>query len=174
MSMRRLGVRMSTWVLIAAVLIAIGLARGAAAETEKAAIVAAPLVATPIAPPNPVLGSDDKIHLVYGFVLMNMAPGAVAVEKIETLDAENEAVIGTLDGEALAEMFRLNGGGKGTELPGGGSGFVFMDARIAKDADRSEDLAASFYNQRGEGSGVRKQRPIATRHLRRRRSRSRS
>lgn len=101
-------------------------------------------MATPIAPPNPVLGSDGKIHLAYELVLMNMAPSAVAVEKIETLDAESEAVIGTLDGDALAKMFRLNGGGKGTELPAGGSGFVFMDVTLAKDATVPKALRHRF------------------------------
>jgi hypothetical protein len=61
------------WSSIAALLIAFGLAAVAKAEREKAAIVATPLVAMPIAPPNPVFGSDDKIHLAYELVLMNMA-----------------------------------------------------------------------------------------------------
>jgi hypothetical protein len=42
---------------------------------------------------------------------MNMAPSAVTVERVETLDAESGAVLGTLDGEALKQMLRLNGGG---------------------------------------------------------------
>jgi hypothetical protein len=98
----------------------------------------------PIAPPNPVFGSDDKIHLAYELVLMNMAPGAVTVEKIETLDAESGAVVGTLDGEGLAKMFRLSGGGKGTELPAGGSGFVFMDVTLAKGATVPKALRHRF------------------------------
>ena len=36
-----------------------------------------PLVAMPLAEPNPALGADDKIHLAYEFALMNMAPGMV-------------------------------------------------------------------------------------------------
>jgi hypothetical protein len=43
-------------------------------------------------------------------------------------------VIGTLDGDGLAQMLKLNGGGKGTALPGGGSGILFMDVTLAKDA----------------------------------------
>ena len=132
------------WSSIAALLIAFGLAGVAKAEREKAAIVATPLVAMPIAPPNPVFGSDDKIHLAYELVLMKMAPGAVTVEKIETLDAESGAVVGTLDGEGLAKMFRLSGGGKGTELPAGGSGFVFMDVTLAKDATVPKALRHRF------------------------------
>lgn len=136
MAMRRDSsrMRMFTWSVIAGALIAFGSGRAVEAETGAAADVATPVVATPIAPPNPVLGADDKIHLVYEIVLMNMAPSAVTIERIETLDAESGAVIGTLDGDGLAKMMRLNGGGKGTDLAAGGSGFVFMDVTLAKDA----------------------------------------
>ncbi len=143
MSLRRASIRMRVSTsLIAALLIAFGLEGAAQAETGPVATT--PVVVTPIAPPNPVLGSDDKTHLAYELVLMNMAPGAVAIEKIETLDAESEAVIGTLEGEGLAKMFRLNGGGKGTELPAGGSGFVFMDVALAKDATVPKALRHRF------------------------------
>lgn len=100
MSMRCDSIRMTmfTWSLIAAATVAFGLASAVRAETEQAEVVATPLVATPIAPPNPVLGSDGKIHLAYEIVLMNMAPSAVTVEKIETLDAHSGAAIGTLEG----------------------------------------------------------------------------
>jgi murein DD-endopeptidase MepM/ murein hydrolase activator NlpD len=140
----RVGMKRSTS-SIAATLIAFGLACVVPAETGQAEDIAAtPLVATPIAPPNPVLGSDDKIHLAYELVLMNMAPSAVALEKIETLDAESGAVIGTLDGEDLAKMFRLNGGGKGTEVSAGGSGLVFMDVTLAKNAKIPKALRHRF------------------------------
>ena len=48
-----------------------------------------PLVATALASPNPVLGADDKVHLAYELVLMNMAPADIGLQKIETLDAES-------------------------------------------------------------------------------------
>ncbi len=91
-----------------------------------------PLVAMPLAEPNPALGADDKIHLAYEFALMNMAPGMVTIEKIETLDAAGDTVIGTLSGDALAQMIKLNGGGKGPGLQGGSSGILFMDVTLAK------------------------------------------
>lgn len=146
MSMRCDSIRttMFTWSLIAAATVAFGLASAVRAETEQAEVVATPLVATPIAPPNPVLGSDGKIHLAYEIVLMNMAPSAVTVEKIETLDAHSGAAIGTLEGEGLAKMTRLNGGAKGTALAAGGSGFVFMDVTLAKDATLPKALRHRF------------------------------
>lgn len=61
-----------------------------------------PLVATPIAAPNPVLGADDKTHLVYEIVLTNMGSTTVGLDMIQTLDAMSGTVLGTPAGGALA------------------------------------------------------------------------
>jgi hypothetical protein len=48
---------------------------GASTVWEQTAIaddVLSPLVAIPIASPNPVLGADNKIHLPYEIVLVNL------------------------------------------------------------------------------------------------------
>jgi hypothetical protein len=73
---------------------------GASAVWEQPAIaddVLSPLVAIPIASPNPVLGADNAIHFPYEIVLVNMAAGSVSLKKIETLDADSDAVLGTLE-----------------------------------------------------------------------------
>jgi len=105
----------------------------ALAESPAPEIVS-PLVATPIAPPNPVLGADARRHLVYEIVLMDIGGSAIALKKIEVLDANGDAVLATLEGEALAKILRLTGAGKGTALPAGGSGVLFMDVTLAEDA----------------------------------------
>ncbi len=121
-------------VLIGLFLAFIAAPASARAETVGAEEVVSPLVATPIASPNPVLGSDDKIHLAYEIVLMSMASGKVTIEKVETLDAANGSVLGTLEGDALTQMLRLNGGAKGADIPAGGSGILFMDVTLPADA----------------------------------------
>src|SRR5260370_27541826 len=103
------------------------------AESPAREIVAS-LVATPIAPPNPVLGADARRPLVYEIVLMDIGGSTIALEKIEVLDANGDAVLATLEGEALAKILRLTGAGKGTALPAGGSGVLFMDVTLAEDA----------------------------------------
>ena len=103
----------------------------AVAAPASADDVVSPLVATPIAPPNPVLGADGKLHFAYELVLLNMGTTATRIKKVETLDAASGAVLGTLDGDALTQMLRLNGGGKGTELVAGGSGLLRYSARAA-------------------------------------------
>jgi hypothetical protein len=122
----------------------LGIPTQALTETVDAEDVVTPLVATPLASPNPVLGSDSKTHLAYEIVLMNMAPSAVTIDKVETLDAESGAVLGTLEGGGLKQMLRLNGGGNATELPGGGGGFLFMDVTLAGDAAIPKALKHRF------------------------------
>jgi hypothetical protein len=79
--------------------------------------VVSPLVVMPLTSPNPVLGADDKLHLAYEIVLVNMAPGDIGLKKVETLDAASGAVLGTMEGDGLAQMLKFNGGNKGTTLP---------------------------------------------------------
>jgi Peptidase family M23 len=102
-----------------------------AAEPEE---VVSPLVATPLTSPNPVLGADDKVHLAYEIVLVNMGPGEIGLKKVETLDAASGAVLGTMEGDALAQMLKFYNGSKGTALPGAGSGMLLMDVTLPKDA----------------------------------------
>jgi Peptidase family M23 len=99
-------------------------------QTAIADDVLSPLVGMLIATPNPVLGADDKTHLPYEIILMNMAAGSVSLKKIETLDAESGAVLGSWEGDGLAQMIRLNGGAKGADLTAGGSGILFMDVTL--------------------------------------------
>ena len=106
--------------------------------------VVSPLVVMPLTSPNPVLGADDKVHLAYEIVLVNMAPGDIRLKKVETLDAASGAVLGTMEGDALAEMLKLNGGSKGSTLPGAGSGILFMDVTLAKDATVPKAIKHSF------------------------------
>jgi Peptidase family M23 len=96
--------------------------------------VVSPLVVMPLTSPNPVLGADGKVHLAYEMVLVSMAPADIGLKKVETLDATSGAVLGTMEGDGLAQMLKLNGGNKGTTLSGGGSGTLFMDVTLAKDA----------------------------------------
>lgn len=146
MSVRSVGVRLSVFPLpaLATLLVTFGLSIQAQAQTVLADKVATPLVATPLTSPNPVLGSDDKTHLAYEIVLMSMAASPVSIDKIETLDAESGAVLATLEVDSLAQMLRLNGGAKGTELPAAGGGFVFMDVTLPKETAIPKSLKHRF------------------------------
>jgi hypothetical protein len=116
----------------------------AGADEKGPEDVVSPLVATPLTSPNPVLGADDKVHLAYEIVLVNMAPGAIDLKKVETLDAASGSVLGTLEGNGLAQMLKFNGGSKGTALPGAGSGMLFMDVTLSKDATGPKSIKHRF------------------------------
>jgi len=128
---------------VAAVALALGLTIGVM-QMASAEEVLSPLVATPIASPNPVLGADDKIHLAYEIVLLNLSTSDLTLGKVEAIDAASDAVLGTLDGEALTKMVRLNAGAKGTELPAGVSGVLFMDVTLDQDASIPRALKHRF------------------------------
>jgi hypothetical protein len=142
MSVRPVGARLS--ILVLTLFVALGLPLRGQAQTVPADAVATPLVATPLTSPNPVLGSDDKIHLAYEIVLMSMAASPIGIDKIETLDAGCGALLGTLERDGLAQMLRLNGGAKGTALPDASGGFVFMDVTLPKDAEVPKALRHRF------------------------------
>jgi hypothetical protein len=91
---------------VAAVALALGLTIGVM-QMASAEEVLSPLVATPIASPNPVLCADDKIHRAYEIVPLNLSTSDLTLEKVEAIDAASDAVLGALDGEALTKMVRL-------------------------------------------------------------------
>ncbi len=106
--------------------------------------VLSPLLATPVAPPNPVMGADARRHLVYEIVLMNIGASAIALNTIETLDAAGGAVLDKLAGEALVKRLRLSAAGKGAAFPAGGSGVLFMDVTLPADATVPRALKHRF------------------------------
>jgi hypothetical protein len=78
--------------------------------------VITPLVATPLSSPHPVLGADNRLHLVYVLFVINPTSSVMRLEKLETLDAStHDSVIGserdsriiaTLAGEGLDGAIR--------------------------------------------------------------------
>ncbi len=116
----------------------------AMAAAVEANDVVSPLVATPLTSPNPVLGADDKVHLAYEIVLVNMAAADIGLKKVETLDAASGAVLGMMAGDELAQMLKFNGASKGTTLSGGGSGILFMDVALPKETTVPKSIKHRF------------------------------
>ena len=50
------------------------------------------LVAWPIASPQPVLCTDDKIHLVYELLVMNVSSSVMTLDRLDTLDTSRYKV----------------------------------------------------------------------------------
>src|SRR5207248_5496423 len=98
------------WLLTGVAMLA---AAAPALAQSPAPEIVSPLVATPIAPPHPVLGADARRHLVYEIVLMDIGGSAITLEQIQVLDGIGGAVLATLEGEGLAKILRLTGAGAG-------------------------------------------------------------
>lgn len=60
------------------------------------------LVAWPIASPQPVLATDDKVHLAYELLVMNVSSSTMTLDRLETLDASrHDTIINTKSGDEI-------------------------------------------------------------------------
>ena len=121
-------------------------------ETNTA--VLSPLAFAPLAQPDPVLGSDDKVHLAYEMQVLNASRASVTITSIDTIDpANDDAVLGTMDAETLPGMLNLSGGAQGTTLPPGGSGYLFFDVQLDPSATVPSSVLHHFVMTVASGEG---------------------
>ncbi len=97
-----------------------------------------------IAPTRPVLGADDRVHLAYELMIVNPGGYLVTLDRIEAL-GDDDAVLASRAGDALAKLVRVNGGaapsGVGAPtLPPGGSAFAVLEVVLAKEAALPREL----------------------------------
>jgi len=112
------------------------------------------LVAWPIASPQPVLCTDDKTHLVYELLVMNVSSSAMMLDRLETLDAsKGDAGVNTKSGDAIVATLQ------GADLEATIRGFptgntrtvgpfqltrIFLDVTFAKNATLPKVLKHRF------------------------------
>lgn len=102
----------------------------AAVAAANAAAVLSPLALRALDPPAPVVGSDGLRHYAYELTVVNQGTGTATLESVQALDATAGTPVGAvLSGDALAELFRLNGGADDPTpvLGPGQSGTLFLD-----------------------------------------------
>ena len=78
------------------------------------------VTASTLTVPEPVEGSDGRIHLVYELLLMNPSAVPVRISQVEVLDASTRQVLLNLTGAALSAEFTPVGapsGDEGTDDP---------------------------------------------------------
>jgi hypothetical protein len=102
------------------------------------------LVAWPIASPQPVLATDDKVHLAYELLVMNVSSSTMTLDRLETLDAsKHDAIINTESGdEIVAAVQGADLEATTRAFPSGSTRTVgpfqltrvFLDATFAKNA----------------------------------------
>ena len=118
---------------------ALALAGAAPAATLGDGEVFSSILVQPVATPSPVRGADGRVHLAYELMVVNPSRMLVTLDGVTAL-APGGATLGSMAGDALAKMTTLNGGGKGTTLPPGGSAWVLMDVSLAEGAPLPPEL----------------------------------
>jgi hypothetical protein len=112
------------------------------------------LVAWPIASPQPVLCTDDKIHLAYELLVMNVSSSAMMLDRLDTLDGSKDdtgsntksgdKIVATLQGADLEATIRAFPTGSTRTVGPFQLTRIFLDVKFAKDATLPKVLAHRF------------------------------
>jgi len=127
------------------------------APVQGAATASLPLVTTVPAPPEAVLTTDERRHLVYEIVFRNFGATAVQMGRIDVVDAARRAPLARFEGAALAAVLLTNeNDGTGTVRAGEGA-VAFLDLALPARGPLPERLAHRItFTQDGspvEGAG---------------------
>jgi hypothetical protein len=87
-------------------------------------------------PPNPVLGTDNRRHLVYEIALINPTPFVQRVDRVEVLDAAHRALASYSGPTAVRSVLTLAGDSHAglDVLPASASAMVWLDVSFAANA----------------------------------------
>jgi hypothetical protein len=89
------------------------------------------VVVRPVSRLHPVLGADDKTHLVYELEIINHSSLLISLDRLEALDSAGGS-LAQLQGEALWKQILVSGGEKGKIFGPSRSGYIFMDIAIPR------------------------------------------
>jgi hypothetical protein len=118
-----------------ALLVLAPLASAAGAADTLPRDVLSPLVLQVVAPPAPVTGADDRVHLAYELSIVNQSDQLVTISRIDVLDATRPGtVVDSLAGERLLPAVRINGRESGTRFGPSHSGYAFLDVTFPENA----------------------------------------
>ncbi len=120
-----------------AVVIALALLVAPAASAAVPASPAAVLHASVFTPPSPVLGTDNRRHLVYEVLLENPTASPVRIEVVQVLDAARRTAVANYAGPTLEGVMFVGtetGLAPGRTLAPGAGGILLLDV-----AQRPED-----------------------------------
>jgi hypothetical protein len=112
----------------------------AGAEYRPAQDAFSPLVASVLAPPAPVIGTDGLVHMAYELILTNATSQPATLVSVQASDGDVRYQ--SLEGSDLTSLVRVLGGASGDlSIPGGGTAMVWMDATVASVDDVPTTLA---------------------------------
>ena len=121
------------------------------------------IAARPLADAHPVLGADNRVHLAYELVVTNPSDLFVSLDKVEAVSPSGET-LGTVSGDALAQMTTRYSGSKNLLEPGQ-TAIVFMDVSFAPNDALPQSLLARIsvsrqINKDGKPAAYPSGRPI--------------
>lgn len=138
--------------LAASVLILVAVASPATAVRPDNKAVLSPVAFEVQNRPSPVLGADNRRHMVYELVAINQSPLDVDVLRIAPRAQGNRLGL-PLNGDKLAERMRINSGATGTVLGPGESAVIFVDATYSPARKRPKAIAHAIslgWNENGD------------------------
>ena len=144
-------VRTSIWLLnfivVHIALISVGLAASGDLQLT-------PLVASVMSAPHAVLGTDERIHLVYEVEITNITSAPIRFGRVRVKDARVGTTLATLDGQAIGGRFSLGGrrGNESTELGPFQSGVLFVHVALRHEAPLPSVLTHLVEASHGEPS----------------------
>lgn len=96
--------------------------------------VLTPMVGQVLAAPRPVVGSDQRHHLVYEVQLNNVTASTLEVQTVEIVD-ENGKVVHRLDRDSVAKRLSIGArrGAESAELLFGQFGVLYLHVALGKD-----------------------------------------
>lgn len=96
--------------------------------------VLTPMVGQVLAAPRPVLGSDQRRHLVYEVQLNNVTASSLEVQTVDIID-ESGKVVHKLDRDSIAKRLSIGArrGAESAELLFGQFGVLFLHVALGKD-----------------------------------------
>lgn len=104
------------------------------------------LLAEPLAPPQPVLGTDGRTHLAYEVTLANFSRLNITLDRVEAVDPAG-ASLWSLEGDALAAMTVAQALENGA-IPPGGTAVVLFDGSFDAGAALPDSLTAQITSSR--------------------------
>ena len=123
--------------------VALALADGASADRSDDKAELAGLAMNIANSPNPVLAVDGKNHLAYEIAIINQSSLDITLDRVQPRTA-GKRLGPALDGDALQNLLRINGGGDEAFIPAGGSAELFLDVTYPKNQKAPRRLNHGF------------------------------
>jgi hypothetical protein len=118
----------------------------------------APLTATLLTRPSPVLGTDKQRHVVYDFELDNVTGSRVRLDRLQVVATSPPGVLAAYRGDQILPLLLVDGADQPTRtLEPGQTGVIFLDLIFPRTGNIPPHLKHRLVLTVGEGSAAERQ-----------------